>query len=81
MSRVLIVGGAGYVGGWLTNEAAEAGHDVVVYDLLLYEDVYLKPIEFAFGDLLDRERLRAAPGDSRHCGLARGARRRRSLCA
>ena len=57
MSRVLIVGGAGYVGGWLTNEALAAGHDVVVYDLLLYEDVYLKPIEFAFGDLLDHERL------------------------
>ena len=57
MSRVLIVGGAGYVGGWLTDQALEAGHDVVVYDLLLYEDVYLKPVEFVFGDMLDRERL------------------------
>jgi nucleoside-diphosphate-sugar epimerase len=57
LSRVLIVGGAGYVGGWLTDEAIEAGHDVVVYDLLLYEDVYLKPVRFVFGDILDRERL------------------------
>jgi nucleoside-diphosphate-sugar epimerase len=57
LSRVLIVGGAGYVGGWLTNEALEAGHDVTVYDLLLYEDVYLKPVDFVFGDILDHERL------------------------
>ena len=28
MARVLIVGGAGYVGGWLTDRALEAGHDV-----------------------------------------------------
>ena len=51
------MGGAGYVGGWLTDRALEAGHEVVVYDLLLYEDVYLKPVEFVFGDILDRERL------------------------
>lgn len=57
MARILIVGGAGYVGGWLTDQAIEAGHDVIVYDLLLYEDVYLKPVEFVFGDILDRERL------------------------
>lgn len=57
MARVLIVGGAGYVGGWLTDCAIEAGHDVVVYDLLLYEDVYLKPVEFVHGDILDAERL------------------------
>jgi nucleoside-diphosphate-sugar epimerase len=57
VGRVLIVGGAGYVGGWLTDQALEAGHDVIVYDLLLYEDVYLKPVDFVFGDILDRERL------------------------
>jgi len=56
--RVLIVGGAGYVGGWLTDQALEAGHDVVVYDLLLYEDRFLKDVEFVNGDVLDRERLR-----------------------
>jgi nucleoside-diphosphate-sugar epimerase len=57
VAGVLIVGGAGYVGGWLTDRAIEAGHDVTVYDLLLYEDVYLKPVDFVFGDLLDRDRL------------------------
>ena len=54
---MLIVGGAGYVGGWLTDRAIDSGHEVTVFDLLLYEDVYLKPVDFVFGDLLDRERL------------------------
>jgi nucleoside-diphosphate-sugar epimerase len=57
MARVLITGGAGYVGGWLTDRAIEAGHDVRVYDLLLYEDRYLKDIPFVAGDILDHERL------------------------
>jgi nucleoside-diphosphate-sugar epimerase len=57
--RVLIVGGAGYVGGWLTDQAVEAGHDVIVYDLLLYEDRFLKDVQFVNGDVLDRDRLRS----------------------
>jgi nucleoside-diphosphate-sugar epimerase len=58
MAKVLIVGGAGYIGGWLTDRAAEAGHRVRVYDLLLYEDRYLKDIPFVAGDVLDHDRLR-----------------------
>jgi nucleoside-diphosphate-sugar epimerase len=58
VARVLVVGGAGYVGGWLTDQLIEAGHETVVYDLLLYEDAYLKPVEFIYGDILDHERLR-----------------------
>ncbi len=57
MARVLITGGAGYVGGWLADRAVEAGHDVRVYDLLLYEDRYLKPVPFIAGDILDRGRF------------------------
>jgi nucleoside-diphosphate-sugar epimerase len=57
MARVLVVGGAGYIGGWLTDKAVEAGHDVRVYDLLLYEERYLKPVDFIAGDVLDYERL------------------------
>jgi nucleoside-diphosphate-sugar epimerase len=60
MARVLVVGGAGYVGGWLVDRALEAGHEVQVYDLLLYEDRYLKDVPFVSGDVLDRERLRPA---------------------
>lgn len=58
MANVLIPGGAGYVGGWLADRAVEAGHDVRVYDLLLYEDRYLKDIPFVAGDILERDRLR-----------------------
>jgi nucleoside-diphosphate-sugar epimerase len=58
MARILLVGGAGYIGGWLTDKTIEAGHDVRVYDLLLYEERYLKPVPFFSGDVLDRERLR-----------------------
>ena len=57
MARVLVVGGAGYVGGWITDQLAGCGHSVRVYDLLLYEDVYLKPVDLVFGDVRDWSRL------------------------
>jgi nucleoside-diphosphate-sugar epimerase len=53
MSKVLIVGGAGYVGGYMVDLAVLAGHEVRVVDNLTYEDEYLKHIDFAFGDILD----------------------------
>ena len=53
MSKVLVVGGAGYVGGWLTDSAIAEGHKVRVLDNLTYEDSYLKNVDFAFGDVLD----------------------------
>jgi len=53
MSKILIVGGAGYVGGWLTDEAIRDGHEVRVIDNLTYEDSYLKNVDFVFGDVLD----------------------------
>ena len=55
MSKVLIVGGAGYVGGWFTDEAKKAGHDVRVFDNLTYEDAYLKDVDFQYGNILDYE--------------------------
>jgi len=58
MAKVLIVGGAGYVGGWLTDESIQAGHDVRVLDNLTYEDSYLKKVDFAFGDVLDFETVK-----------------------
>ena len=53
MAKVLIVGGAGYVGGWMTDEAIRNGHDVRVLDNLTYEDSYLKAVDFHYGDVLD----------------------------
>lgn len=58
MARTLIVGGAGYVGGYLTDLAVESGHEVRVFDKLLYEDAYLKDVDFYFGDILDSNALR-----------------------
>ena len=58
MSKVLIVGGAGYVGGWFTDESLRAGHDVRVLDNLTYEDAYLKDVDFAFGDVLEFDSIK-----------------------
>jgi len=58
MSKVLVIGGAGYVGGYLTDLAVDQGHDVRVYDKLLYEDAYLKKVDFAYGDILDRKAMK-----------------------
>jgi nucleoside-diphosphate-sugar epimerase len=51
--NVLVVGGAGYIGGWLTDRIRDDGHDVRVYDVLLYEDQYLKDVDFVHGNVLD----------------------------
>lgn len=51
MSKVLIVGGAGYVGGYLVDECLKSNHEVKVIDKLLYEDIYLKKVEFIYGDI------------------------------
>lgn len=58
MVNVLVTGGAGYVGGHLVDEAIAAGHNVRVFDKLLYEDAYLKNVDFFYGDILDMEALK-----------------------
>ncbi len=55
--KVLITGGAGYVGGYLTDYLLEQGYDVTVFDNLLYESRYLKKVPFVFGDILDCDKL------------------------
>lgn len=58
MSKILVVGGAGYVGGGITDRLIDAGHTVRVFDGLVYEDVFLKPIDFTYGDVRDRTALK-----------------------
>lgn len=58
MSRVLVVGGAGYIGSAVTDLLAEVGHDVRVYDCLLWEPEYRKPHAFVRGDIREHDRLR-----------------------
>jgi nucleoside-diphosphate-sugar epimerase len=51
------VGGAGYVGGALTDLLRDTDHEVRVYDCLLYEQSYRKPVAFALGDVRDPQAL------------------------
>lgn len=55
--NVLVVGGCGYVGGAITDLLMQSSHNFRVYDALLYEESYRKPVEFIFGDVRDRDRL------------------------
>jgi len=56
--KVLVVGGAGYVGGPLVDKLLESEYDVRVYDAILYEESYRKPVDFVNGDVRDRARLK-----------------------
>jgi nucleoside-diphosphate-sugar epimerase len=49
--KVLVVGGAGYVGGAVTDLLLERKHQVRVFDALFYEESYRKPMEFIYGDV------------------------------
>ncbi len=56
MANVLVVGGAGYVGGAVTDQLMKTTHNVRVYDFLLYEDSFRKPVSFVLGDIRDEEK-------------------------
>lgn len=51
--KVLIVGGAGYIGGYTTDFLIQKGYDVCVFDNLTYETRYLKDVKFIYGDIRD----------------------------
>ena len=57
--KVLVTGGAGYIGSVATEELVAAGHQVVVYDNLLYGHRQAVHPQAAFeeGDLADKGRL------------------------
>lgn len=57
MAHILITGGAGYLGGALTDILRTSGHEMRVYDCLLYEEAYRKDVPFVYGDVRDHERL------------------------
>lgn len=45
--KILVVGGAGYVGGALTDLLSKTSSlEFTVFDTLLYEDRYLKNVDF-----------------------------------
>jgi len=57
--RVLVTGGAGYIGNYVVEELLEHGHDVRVIDNFLFGDDALQPFE-------DHENLELREGDIRH---------------
>ena len=60
--RVLVTGGAGYIGSVVTEELVNDGHEVVVYDNLVkgHRQAVVSGATFVEGDLLDAARLRQA---------------------
>ena len=59
--RVLVTGGAGYVGSVVVEELLAVGHDVVAYDNLAkgHRDAVVAPARLIEGDILDAARLTA----------------------
>ena len=57
--KVLVIGGAGYIGSHMVKTLVERGHAVVVFDSLVtgHRDAVHPAAEFVFGDLADRARL------------------------
>lgn len=55
--NVLVVGGCGYIGGIVTDLLQDSHHTTRVFDSLLYEESYRKPVDFAYGDIRHLELL------------------------
>jgi len=56
--NVLVVGGAGYIGGAVTDILMERNIPFTVYDNLLYEHQYFKLVNFVYGDIRDTKKLK-----------------------
>jgi UDP-glucose 4-epimerase len=65
--RILVTGGAGYIGSVVTEQLINDGHQVVVYDNLYkgHRDAIVAKAEFVRGDLLEADRLRQTLKDNR----------------
>ncbi len=57
--RVLVAGGAGYIGSVVSQHLIEAGHTVTIYDNLSkgHQGALPRQAQFELGDILDRKRL------------------------
>lgn len=65
--RVLVTGGAGYIGSVVTEELVKDGHDVVVYDNLSkgHREAVVESAHLVDADLLDADKLRQTLRDNR----------------
>jgi len=59
--RVLVVGGAGYLGDATLDALQVAGHEVWVYDALLYCDLYQRDVRFTRGGVSEGDRVLLDP--------------------
>lgn len=66
IKKVLIVGGAGYIGGAVVNFLIKEKIPFAVYDNLTYRDNYLFPLEFIKGDIRDVEKLKKTLSNYSH---------------
>tara|TARA_B100000989_G_scaffold125526_1_gene93057 strand:- start:15796 stop:16743 length:948 start_codon:yes stop_codon:yes gene_type:complete len=55
--KILIVGGAGYVGGYVTDLLVNTENEIIVYDNLLYENQFQKDVKFIYGDIRDYKKI------------------------
>lgn len=51
-NKILVIGGAGYIGGAVSDIM-----NVSVFDNLMFEDRYFKPVEFHYGDVRNKKEL------------------------
>ena len=65
--RILVTGGAGYIGSVVTEELVNDGHDVVVYDNLSkgHRGAVVDGAHFVEGDLFETDKLRQTLNDNR----------------
>jgi len=54
--KILVVGGAGYVGGGIVDTLSEK-NEITVYDSLIYESAYRKDVNFIYGDIRDYKKV------------------------
>jgi nucleoside-diphosphate-sugar epimerase len=59
MKKILVVGGAGYIGGSVTDLLMNKNYSFSVYDSLLYEEQYRKSVPFIRGDIRDTDKLKS----------------------
>lgn len=60
------MGGAGYIGGAITDLLLAKKIPFSVYDKLVYEHQYLKPVDFVYGDVRDYKKLKSILSDYTH---------------
>ena len=56
--KILVVGGAGYVGGGIVDTLSKK-NEITVYDSLIYESAYRKDVHFIYGDIRDYKKIKS----------------------